>query len=74
MHNTCTYISFVIKKYQLTVYVYFKFQACPPGTFGPNCINKCSGNCLHHATCDKETGKCKACSEGWRNDFCNEST
>nr|XP_022311323.1 platelet endothelial aggregation receptor 1-like [Crassostrea virginica] len=45
---------------------------CPPGTFGLNCINKCSGNCLHHATCDKETGKCKACSEGWRNDFCNE--
>nr|XP_022311328.1 protein draper-like isoform X2 [Crassostrea virginica] len=47
---------------------------CPPGTFGPNCINKCSGNCLHQATCDKETGKCKACSEGWRNDFCNEKS
>nr|XP_022312542.1 protein draper-like isoform X1 [Crassostrea virginica] len=47
---------------------------CPPGTFGPNCINKCSGNCLHHAPCDKESGKCKSCSEGWKNDFCNEKS
>ena len=48
--------------------------ACNDGTFGIDCLNNCSGQCLHGAPCNKQTGLCdRGCNPGYTNIFCNES-
>ncbi|CAC5383253.1 unnamed protein product [Mytilus coruscus] len=36
---------------------------CPDGRFGVNCVYEC--HCQNHGSCDKHTGKCTHCYDGW---------
>lgn len=47
---------------------------CSDGTYGYNCLNKCSGHCLYDYPCNKKTGHCdKGCSPGYTTDSaCNK--
>ena len=55
-----------IFKYFITFYD-FLFSACPAGTWGPSCENKCP--CMNGASCDPMSGAC-TCPPGWRGDKC----
>lgn len=46
-------------------------QACPPGTFGADCKQKC--HCAVKSSCDRAMGTCSAagCEEGWTGENCN---
>lgn len=47
------------------------FTECPQGTYGPECINKCSGKCLGGVACNRTTGKCDTgCDLGYTGDMC----
>lgn len=46
---------------------------CDDGTYGYNCSNNCSGQCLNDSPCNKETGHCdRGCKPGYTNNSCNE--
>ena len=49
------------------------FVACKNGTYGVQCRNECSGNCLNNEPCNKITGNCETCLPGWKEPLCNES-
>lgn len=45
---------------------------CDKGTFGYDCTNKCSTNCLNGLPCNKRTGHCdKECNPGYTESDCN---
>lgn len=47
---------------------------CKNGTFGPDCSNHCSGNCLHNVSCNSINGHCdNGCASGYLEAFCNTS-
>lgn len=48
-------------------------SACSDGSYGDNCTNKCSENCFQMTMCNKISGTCGKCKDGWDSDFCNES-
>ncbi|XP_048256337.1 uncharacterized protein LOC124122701 isoform X2 [Haliotis rufescens] len=37
---------------------------CSPWTYGINCVLKCSRGCVNQ-TCDRTTGRCDMCLDGW---------
>ncbi|CAC5399120.1 Receptor-type tyrosine-protein phosphatase T,Tyrosine-protein phosphatase non-receptor type 22,Receptor-type tyrosine-protein phosphatase kappa,Receptor-type tyrosine-protein phosphatase F,Tyrosine-protein phosphatase 99A,Tyrosine-protein phosphatase Lar,Receptor-type tyrosine-protein phosphatase alpha,Receptor-type tyrosine-protein phosphatase epsilon,Receptor-type tyrosine-protein phosphatase gamma,Receptor-type tyrosine-protein phosphatase N2,Receptor-type tyrosine-protein phosphatase U,Receptor-type ty len=41
---------------------------CPDGRFSPNCLKEC--HCQNLEPCDKQTGKCKQCYDGWIGTAC----
>lgn len=44
---------------------------CEDGTYGYNCTNNCSGQCLHNSPCNKYTGHCdNGCNPGYTNSDC----
>lgn len=46
---------------------------CHPGTYGPNCLQKCSGNCLNNSTCNRTNGTCDmGCGSGYTGDLCDK--
>lgn len=45
------------------------YLACPEGSWGINCKNKCT--CENGATCDTVTGEC-LCRDGWYGPHCRE--
>lgn len=46
---------------------------CHPGTYGPNCLQKCSGNCLNKSTCNRTNGTCDmGCGSGYTGDLCDK--
>ena len=46
---------------------------CEDWTFGNDCINNCSGNCLDDSPCNKQTGYCEGgCKPGYTNAVCNK--
>ena len=51
----------------------FAVVVCEDGTFGYDCINNCSGNCLDDSPCNKQTGHCEGgCKPGYTNVLCNK--
>lgn len=47
---------------------------CNNGTFGPDCSNHCSGNCLHNVSCNSTNGQCdNGCALGYLEASCNKS-
>ncbi len=48
-------------------YGYLLISACPAGTWGPSCENKCP--CMNGASCDPMSGAC-TCPPGWIGDKC----
>lgn len=47
---------------------------CDDGTYGYNCVNNCSGDCLNDYPCNKQTGNCdRGCSPGYTGDKCRKS-
>lgn len=48
-------------------------KECDDGTYGYECLNTCSGNCLDGALCDKEAGNCSiGCNPGYMYDNCSK--
>ncbi|XP_061185853.1 protein draper-like [Saccostrea echinata] len=48
-------------------------HACPKGTYGRNCYQNCSGNCLNETSCNRVTGFCdEGCLVGYRNEKCDQ--
>lgn len=57
----------------ITVWIHFLIE-CPPGYFGMNCMERCSGHCIYNAPCDHVSGVCPSgCQEGYILAFCNNS-
>lgn len=47
---------------------------CSDGTYGYNCVNKCSGHCLNDSSCNKQTGQCDGgCKPGYKDADCRKS-
>lgn len=47
---------------------------CENETFGIDCSNHCSGNCLLKNTCNSTNGHCdNGCDSGYLEEFCNKS-
>lgn len=44
---------------------------CPDGRFGLNCVNEC--HCRNLEPCDKQTGRCPQCYDGWIGPSCQIS-
>ncbi|VDI62054.1 Hypothetical predicted protein, partial [Mytilus galloprovincialis] len=49
---------------------YLSEGECPDGRFGPNCVDEC--HCQNLDPCDKQTGKCKECYDGWIGPACQK--
>ena len=48
------------------------FTECVRGQYGTNCYLTC-GHCSDTVTsCDRVTGKCKACQAGWKGEKCDQ--
>lgn len=48
------------------------FTACSNGTFGENCMYKCSEHCFQNETCNKFDGYCpNGCNIGWDGEGCD---
>ena len=43
--------------------------ACPPGTFGKDCGQRCSSQCAD-SLCNHVNGHCTNCPQGFKDDFC----
>lgn len=42
------------------------------GTFGPDCVHKCSGVCFGDVACNRTTGKCDTgCDIGYTGVMCD---
>lgn len=53
--------------------VYFIFTECNDGSYGKDCLEKCSENCWN-TKCNHVTGKCiGGCKDGWRGFNCSQS-
>lgn len=49
------------------------FVVCDDGTFGYDCIGKCSTNCLNELPCNKKTGHCEnGCNPGYTDNDCSK--
>lgn len=47
--------------------------ACEKGTFGYDCLNNCSVNCLNDSLCNKQNGHCdRGCNPGYTNTDCSK--
>lgn len=47
------------------------FTECPFGTYGPDCVHNCSGNCLGAVACNRTTGTCDTgCDFGYTGELC----
>ena len=56
-----------------TLHYLLFYLVCEDGTYGSNCVQNCSGNCLNDSLCNKETGHCEAgCNPGYTNALCNQ--
>lgn len=56
----------------LTDYWFLQTE-CHPGTYGPNCLQTCSGNCLNNSTCNRTNGTCDmGCGSGYTGDLCDK--
>ncbi|XP_071120808.1 receptor-type tyrosine-protein phosphatase epsilon-like [Mytilus edulis] len=49
---------------------YLSEGECPNGRFSPNCVDEC--HCQNLDPCDKQTGKCKECYDGWIGPACQK--
>lgn len=50
--------------------ILFPFTECIPGSFGPNCDQRC-GVCKDNEACDYRNGACpQGCAEGWTGSTC----
>lgn len=48
---------------------------CDDGTYGYNCVNRCSGHCINGSLCNKQTGCCDSgCIPGFANDDCGKGS
>ena len=46
---------------------------CDDGTFGYDCKNNCSGNCMNDSPCNTQTGHCdRGCKPGYTTENCSE--
>lgn len=53
--------------------VFCMVLACEKGTFGYDCLNNCSGNCLNDSLCNKQNGHCdRGCNPGYTNTDCSK--
>lgn len=49
------------------------FTECNNGSYGNNCLEKCSANCLN-TPCNHSTGECTdGCKDGWQGFNCSQS-
>lgn len=50
----------------------FITQECVNGTFGYDCVKKCSGHCVYDSPCNKKTGVCDmGCNPGYFDTYCS---
>lgn len=76
-HNNLT-IGYVLKTYIFLYWLILENKsiiniACSNETYGPGCLFNCSGNCINGEPCDKKTGHCTACVDGYIGEQCNIS-
>lgn len=58
-----------------TKHTYCKIMVteCDAGTYGYNCLNRCSGHCSKNSACNKRTGNCDVgCEAGFANYDCRK--
>lgn len=49
-------------------------KECPPGHFGLDCKDNCSGHCINNEPCDHVSGVCPSgCQDGYTEARCNNS-
>lgn len=59
---------------KLKEFVVWYFSEYDNGTFGYDCLNNYSGNCLNKSPCNKQTGHCdKGCKPRYTKVFFSES-
>lgn len=70
------YYSILIIKLQfLKAVTTFYCTECDDGTYGYNCVHKCSGHCLNDSSCNKKTGHCDmGCKLGYTYSNCSKGT
>ena len=51
----------------------FCFIACSRGSYGKECKQKCSKNCMDKEKCNPINGTCKKCADGFRGEKCDQS-
>lgn len=65
-----TFISYIMFKRLL---IKIPVTECINGTYGYDCVNKCSGHCLNDSPCNKQTGYCdRGCNQGYINAYCSK--
>lgn len=53
-------------------YIFLRIE-CPPGKFGLDCSQVCSGHCIHNEPCDHVSGACfNGCGDGFVGTSCNK--
>lgn len=65
--DTCVFFSL----FSIFMMFYNCILECPDGRFGLNCLYKC--HCQNLEPCDKKTGKCTHCYDGWIGKACEQS-
>ena len=56
----------------LHLYLLFAVE-CEDGSYGYNCVDKCSSNCLHDFPCNKTNGHCEqGCKPGYSKPLCDK--
>lgn len=54
-------------------YVHISSTACPVGSFGYDCQERCSIHCAVPDRCDRVTGECQdGCLAGWKGVTCDK--
>lgn len=65
------YILFDIKYFKSVIKTIITIIECPLGTYGPDCLHKCTGKCLDAVACNRTTGKCDTgCDIGYTGELC----
>ena len=59
----------------INVVYFFLFKTgCPPGHYGLDCKDNCSGHCINNEPCDHVSGVCPSgCQDGYTGARCNNS-
>lgn len=53
------------------IFVYICLE-CSTGTYGPGCLDSCTGHCLNDKACNTTTGRCDAgCKPGYTGEKCD---
>jgi hypothetical protein len=69
------FIIFFITCQQKYIYLlaYFMIIVCNAGSYGHNCVEKCSENCAGgQENCDPISGRCRlGCKAGWIGQLCD---